>query len=228
MNPTAVCILEPLSAGAVWTRGDAEAVASGLIQAVAGVRERSRSMVGVYGKLEGMVRSSDLEVVIQPLLGRIVVAVRQLAHPEHPAVAIEFCAILAGMCVESLLAQPAPDDLFHGAIAYGPGSLADGQLLGPVFEDALACAGRSLGALIWLAPSALAVYSAGSIASTMLGDFDVALAGGGSFATKAVRIRPDQAASAALAARAGSRQDLDAAVARMHTLRYLAWCGARS
>lgn len=228
MSPTSVCILEPVSSGAVWMHGDAEAIAAGMAQAAATVREKSQSMVGVYGKLEGIVRASDLEIVVQPMLGRIILAVRQLAHAQHPAVAIEFCAILAGMCVESLLAQPAPEDLFRGAVAYGPGDMAEGRLQGPVFQDALACAGRSAGALVWLAPSALAVYSTGSIASTILGDLDVPLAQGGSLQTKAVRLRLDLPSSTAFTARAGRRQDLDGAIARMHSLRHLAWFGTRN
>lgn len=227
MTPISACVLTPLSAGRVWSLGDPAGTAAGIADAAEKARTQARDLVGVYGKLENMVRGSDLDIAVSPVLGRIVIAIRQRDEQHHPAVAIEFCAILAAQCATDLLTRPAPADLFRGAIAYGPGDMADGRLLGPVFEDAEECASRTAAAILWLAPSALAVYASGSIASTMLGDCDVPLSGGATLPSKAVRLRLDAAATTAFGERAGTLPGLDGAVSRAHSLRHLAWLGAR-
>lgn len=229
MQSLAAVIIEPLPIRPYHAESAALAAADGLSAAAAETRERSRTMSGIYGKLDGIVRAADLDLLVLPVLGRLVIAVRHRSDDRHPEVAIEFAAILAGFAVESLLHQPAPARLVHGALAYGPGDTAGGGLLGPVFDEASACASRSASAALWLAPSALAVYAAGSVASIILGDHDVPMADGGTFPTKAVRLRLDPAAQAAFTARANAPGDLDQAIIGAASLRHLAWCagGAR-
>ncbi|MBN8525331.1 MAG: hypothetical protein J0M02_08355 [Planctomycetes bacterium] len=227
MTPLAACVLSPVLGTDVWSLGDPAAISDAFTAAADRTRERSRDLVGVYGKLGDMVRGSDLEIAVSPVLGRIVIAARPLDDRYHPAVVIEFCAILAGQCFEDLLQRPVPTRLFRGAVAYGPGDLSGGRLIGPAFEDADACAMRTHGAFLWLAPSALAVYSSGSIASTILGDCDIPLTGGDHLPSKAVRLRLDASAAACFKDKAAMPCGVDGAVAQAHSLRHLAWLGTR-